>query len=182
LTRRLAVASSYDELVDAIRGRVDQLQISHAVLEELAGLTPGHFGKIMGVSQVKTMGMLTLFLVLETLAVRIVLEEDPELLAKMADRYDQRTDYNRRIGCMRSDRTRHKVMSEYGKLGADVRKAKLVPKRRAAIASIGGLARWEGVSVAKRRVLARKMVAARRRKRREAKRAAAELAAIEKEA
>ena len=73
--RRLATVSDYDELIAAIRQRVDELQISHAVLEELAGLAGGHFGKIVGASRVKTFGPLSLFLILEALAVNLVLEE-----------------------------------------------------------------------------------------------------------
>ena len=59
--RRLSVASNYDDLIEAIRSRVDELQISQALLEEIAGLTGGHIGKLLGGGQVKHFGMLTLF-------------------------------------------------------------------------------------------------------------------------
>ena len=96
--RRLSVASNYDELIEAIRARLEELQVSQAALEELAGLTGGHLGKLIGASRVKTLGMMSLFLILEALAVRVVFEEDPDLLRKMEGRWEKREDLRRRTG------------------------------------------------------------------------------------
>ena len=90
--RRLATVSNYHELIAGICQRLDELQLSQAALEKLSGLTNGYAGKLLGASRVKTLGMASLFLILETLAVRLTIEEDLDLLRKMESRYERRAE------------------------------------------------------------------------------------------
>ena len=147
--RRLSTASNYDELIECIRTRIDELQISQALLEEIAGLTTGHLGKLLGGGRVKNFGALTLFLILEALAVKIVFEEDSDLLRKMERRYERRAEWARRsTGIIRRNISPQlklaavsEYMSEIGRIGGRGR-SKCVAASSARAAAI---ARWSKV-------------------------------------
>jgi hypothetical protein len=81
------------EMVDAIRQRVDELNISRARVDQLCGLADGHTAKLLCPARVKRFGSTSLPLVLQALALRIVrveIAEDPEAAAKMRQRWTPR--------------------------------------------------------------------------------------------
>jgi hypothetical protein len=78
--------SSYDELIAAIRDRVDEMDISRHELDFLAGLATGHSGKLLGPKRVKAFGKVTLGPTLGAIGCKLLLVEDAEQTAKIRAR------------------------------------------------------------------------------------------------
>jgi hypothetical protein len=130
--RRLAAVTSYDDLVIALRARVDELQISRALVDEISGLPLGLTGKVLGIAQVKRLGWESLWLVTATLGLRLVLEIDEELTAEMQRRYEPRHDRHRRVGVLRkriSAELISAVAREMGRRGAEARRQRRAGRR-----------------------------------------------------
>lgn len=88
-----AEASSYSGLRDAIRARVEQLNISRECLDRCSGLTSGHSGKLLSQGDAKDrkrIGQLSLDLLLPAVGLKMVLVDDREALAKMEPMYEPR--------------------------------------------------------------------------------------------
>jgi hypothetical protein len=88
-----AAASDYVGLRDAIRARVEQLNISRECLDEVAGLPAGYSGKLLSqgkAKDVKRFGPLSLDLLLKATGLKLVLVDDREALAKVQPLYTER--------------------------------------------------------------------------------------------
>jgi hypothetical protein len=81
-------ANSAADIVGIIRKRQDELNIACLTVDEIAGLASGHFSKIT--CGLKGLGPVTLFIVLTALGLRIRIEEDAELTAKLRHRWTPR--------------------------------------------------------------------------------------------
>jgi hypothetical protein len=68
--------SSYDEFLNALAVRVDDLRVTRDALNERAGLAEGYVGKIFGPRPARRMGALSLWAILEALGLKIVLVEN----------------------------------------------------------------------------------------------------------
>jgi hypothetical protein len=79
---------SREDLITLVRARQDELYVSCATADQLAGLADGHFSKLTCGS--KGFGFLSLFLILPALGLRLVIEEDPEMTARYGQRWTQR--------------------------------------------------------------------------------------------
>ena len=75
-----------EQMLKAIRTRVEELNISHETLDHLAGLQSGYAGKILCNPPIKRMGAFTLFLVLQALGLSVVLVENTDLLKALKSR------------------------------------------------------------------------------------------------
>ncbi|MGY8705122.1 hypothetical protein RAD16_05185 [Bradyrhizobium sp. 18BD] len=83
----------YDGLRDAVRARVDQLNITRKCLDEVAGLPAGFSGKLLARGQakdVKRFGLISLGLVLQATGLRLLLVDDREALARVEPMYEPR--------------------------------------------------------------------------------------------
>jgi hypothetical protein len=169
--RRLATVSNYDELIAAIRRRIDELAISHATIEDLSGLSGGHVGKLLGASRVKTIGMQTLLLLFGALGVRMSIEEDREQIARMSDRWERRSESRRhasgRVRAAVSPEVTRAVLSELGRRGAAARVARAraaaddLQTRMRELGRRGAVARNASLSPARRSRVARRAARAR---------------------
>ncbi len=83
-------AIDHDELVAVLRQRKADLQLSDAMVDELAGLASGHTGKLLGPAPVKTLGHVSLSALLSVLALRLVVVEDPEQAARIGKRWQRK--------------------------------------------------------------------------------------------
>jgi hypothetical protein len=88
--RSLAVVSSYGELILCLRQRAEALGVSNMTLDEAAGLTSGHAGKLLSSRPHRALGPISLGLMLEALGLRLVVVEDEEALARMRPRLHPR--------------------------------------------------------------------------------------------
>jgi hypothetical protein len=75
LGRVLAAPHTYGELLETLRARRDELDISNAVIEEIAGLTDSHAGKILALNPTRFIGPVA-FNLFEALGLKIVVVED----------------------------------------------------------------------------------------------------------
>ncbi len=119
-----------DALIAAFRERIDTLQISQQLIDDLAGWAGGYAGKLLGPSRVKRMGLDSLFILLEVVGLGLALVENPAALARMERRYEKRFEVRRWPGIIKkrfSPEVKQMVMSErmaeLGAVGGHARKA-----------------------------------------------------------
>ena len=137
MTATLATIRSYDDLIVALRARKDRLQLTDATMDALAGWQSGYTGKLFGPSQVKKLGGLSFELALTTLGVRLELVEDPEAVAMMERRWEQRERpanvATHRISEALKERVKSAIFRDMSKKAAEARK-KIKPSVRRRIA------------------------------------------------
>jgi hypothetical protein len=86
-----AQVRTYEELREAVCARVNQLNISRRNLDEVAGLTDGHSGKLLAPGEIKKhFGMLTLGLMLQACGLRLLVVDDRDALAKAERKFVER--------------------------------------------------------------------------------------------
>jgi hypothetical protein len=91
MRRALAVVHDYGELVVALRNRAEQLNISNLVLDDVSGLQSGYTSKCLTLGlKRKTLGRLSLGVLLQALGLQLVVVEDPEALARVRPRLEPR--------------------------------------------------------------------------------------------
>jgi hypothetical protein len=88
--KMLAFADSYDSLIEALRTRKAQLELSDSMVDVIGGLTRGHTEKILGPSRTKKLSPMTMDVLLATLAVKICIVEDVDAAKIMEGRWEQR--------------------------------------------------------------------------------------------
>ncbi|WP_426608644.1 hypothetical protein [Bradyrhizobium sp. McL0616] len=104
------VVTTQEELLALLRSRRDELEITHEVIDRIAGWADGYASKVLSPQPIKALGEKGLALVLDALALgiaRIEFVEDPELAARMRPRWTKR-----RRPHMRPRRTRGALLAE----------------------------------------------------------------------
>jgi transcriptional regulator with XRE-family HTH domain len=140
--------TDYDSLVAALRARIDALNLSHRVIEELAGMAEGSLAKYLADLRVKHLSITSLLQISEAVGVRGLLVIDEKLLRRMRPHYEQRETRkiharrHAKLGATTMKRVRPVVLSELGKAGAAARNAKLSAEARSTLASMAARARW----------------------------------------
>jgi hypothetical protein len=79
---------SYARLIDVLRARLCELNITLPVVDQVAGLPARYSSKLLAPWPCKSMGALSLFLVLQALGLRLLLVPDDEALARLRARSD----------------------------------------------------------------------------------------------
>ena len=85
-----AEACDYVSLRNAIRARVEQLNISRVCLDEVGGLPAGYSSRLLAPTAKKKIGQLSLELMLKAAGLKMVLVDDREALAKFEPMYAER--------------------------------------------------------------------------------------------
>jgi hypothetical protein len=80
--RVVATVADHNQLLTAIRRRVEELGLSHETVEHLAGLQSGYLSKVIADPPPERMSPFTQFLILGAVGLRVKLEEDPQLIEK----------------------------------------------------------------------------------------------------
>jgi hypothetical protein len=88
--RVLGEFTTIAELQSLLRARAEQLQISREQLDDLAGLAKGYASKLLAPSPVKKIGLVTMPALLGALGLKLVLVDDPEQRARIAERFTPR--------------------------------------------------------------------------------------------
>jgi hypothetical protein len=151
----LAEVRSYDEFQAALCARRDQLGTTNDALDTVAGLPARYVTKLLGPGQVKILGKLSFGLLLGALGLKLIVAEDPEALARVANRLEPT---KRRNGRQRSDALAARAhggraevkaflqayMAGLGSLGGKARNAykTISPARRRRIAKAAARGRW----------------------------------------
>lgn len=143
--RIVAVIGDHNGLLEAIRRRIEELNLSHETVEHLAGLQSGYLSKVIADPPPKRMSPFTQFLILQALGLRVRLEEDPELIEKIRGRWSKRKLRKSMRTAVSMDRVIHlppDFMRRISRMGCEARMRKLSPERRSALARHAAMARW----------------------------------------
>ena len=116
---------SYDDLITAIRAVKEFLGLSNEAIEDLAGLTRGHWDKVAGRTPVKRMGPMVLNAVLGVLAIELHVKPDVAAVEKLSHRWQRRHENHVRtcqpISQATLDRCRPIILSEMARKGWQTR-------------------------------------------------------------
>ena len=118
----IATVRDHNELLVAIRQRVEQLDLSHSTVEYLSGLQSGYLSKVVANPPPKRMQPFTWFLILQALGCELQIVENPQLMERLKPRFEKRK------------LRRKEVRSKSGII-------ELTPDFRVRRARLGGLAR-----------------------------------------
>jgi hypothetical protein len=88
--RVIADVSSYEQMLDALRQRVNELQIHGQRFDDFAGLPVGYLSKLIGPNPVRRIGMSSFEPLLAGLGLRCLFVEDPEGTQRLKSRLKPR--------------------------------------------------------------------------------------------
>lgn len=153
--QHIAVVNDYPGLQRAMRARAEALQISRETLTAISGMESGHVNKLLADPPTKNMGVLTFGLLLQGLALKLIVTEDAEQMAKLVHRMEQRDAKNGSVLSIAMSapveiRISRRTLKKRGALGGKARATKLSPHRRIQIARGAGKARAAKMSPADR--------------------------------
>jgi hypothetical protein len=86
----LKIISTYDDLVEGVRERCDEMSMTRAELDHQAGLADGHAGKLLCPAHLKRFGIRSLGFVLGGIGCKLALIDDPDQAAKIRARMKPR--------------------------------------------------------------------------------------------
>lgn len=146
--RLLATVQDYDGLVAALRNRAGELGLTFELIDLVAGFTARYASKVLGPSKTKNIGRMSFDALLGTLGLKVVLIEDPEALAKVQGRFQERHSSKAqgsgeaRLGKMTLNRVYVPVIREMSRRAAEARRVKIPPEKRRQLARMAARARW----------------------------------------
>jgi len=88
--RVLADVSSYEQMLAALRSRINELQINGERFDEYAGLPRGYLSKLVGARPIRRLGMTSFEPVLAGLGLRLLVIEDPKATQRLKSRVPPR--------------------------------------------------------------------------------------------
>jgi hypothetical protein len=139
--RVIADVSSYEQMLAALRARVNELQINGERFDEYAGLPRGYLSKLIGIRPVRRLGMTSFEPVLASLGLRCLLVVDEEAERRLRERLMPRNQ-----SYVRADATHvvltFRFMQKIGRLGAKARIDNSTKAQRQEWARKAAVARW----------------------------------------
>ena len=139
--RVVATFDSYVGMLDAIRARVNELQVSGERLDEYAGLPRGYYSKLAGAKPIRRLGMTSLAPILNGLGLKCQFIEDPAATSRLLSRVPPRNSSYVR-GALSIVLT-VRFFKKIGRLGARARVAATTKEQRQAWARKAAAARWQ---------------------------------------
>lgn len=155
--RQLAFVKDYDGLIEALKRRACELDLTNQTIDELAGLQSGYTGKLFGPRQGRSLGGVSFGLMLQTLGVGVVLVEDPEALARIAARYEKRKVAPRMLPNRSIPKATWLLGTRQARKLNKIRTEKLTPAKRSAIAKKAAKTRWKNVRKKRREARLRRL-------------------------
>lgn len=150
MSEPLAIGSTYDDLIRALRVRASELGMTDKIIEEIGGFTGGHVGKLLGAARTKNLGPLTLGMMLGALGLKFAIIEDEEATRRIKARFDFSEKSKRMPTIVRIDvspEVLQTVFSDHFKrisrLGVAARMEKMTPRQRSQSARKAAKARWK---------------------------------------
>ena len=121
---------SYNDLLDVLVARKNELGLSNETLEEIAGVTRGHVDKVFGPSREKRMGWFLFGLILPSLALKLLAVVDEPQAKLMHARWERRNTKQIRVRShevnrMLLDHAKLEVFSEMGRRSAQMRTVRM---------------------------------------------------------
>lgn len=81
---------SMPELLDVIRARRDELNISHETIDSIAGLQPGYASKLLAPKPIKNLGPMSMGAVLGALGIALIAVPDQQAADRVSTRWQKR--------------------------------------------------------------------------------------------
>ena len=125
-----------NEILEALRTRKAALGLSNAMVDELAGMTDGHFDKVAGPTRAKRASLDTFIAFAGALGLAVQLVPDPD--CKVAERWekrDERAAHGKRSGISKAalKKARTILLSEWATKANAKRWGRTTPEERAAV-------------------------------------------------
>ncbi len=143
-----AEARDLQGLHAAARARAEQLQVSRAALDAIAGLADGHAAKLLARRPAKKFGAVSLGLTLTALGLKLIVVDDPDAAATVSDRWVPKAanqDRSDASDVAEVNQVHHllKVLrSELGRRRMACLNEKLTPEQRSDRARVAANKRW----------------------------------------
>jgi hypothetical protein len=132
--------ADYSSLIRAVRARVAELGITHETLDAISGLQSGYASKLLADPPIRRIGPLTLFIVLQSLGMSLSLVEDRKWMERAETRLVPRK--TPRMLRAASITFTPDFFTYNARIGGEARRDKLSPARRQEIARNAARARW----------------------------------------
>jgi hypothetical protein len=143
--RIVATFDSYVGMLDAIRARVNELQVTGTGLDQFVGLPIGYFSKVAGARPIRRLGMTSFAPILNGLGLTCQFIENPELTARLKNRVAPRNaSYVRTMPADAGITFTARMLKRIRRRGGQARMAQLTPEQRSKLARKAALARWRG--------------------------------------
>ena len=139
--RVIADVSSYEQMLAALRARVNELQINGERFDEYAGLPRGYLSKLVGAKPIRRLGMVSFEPVLAALGLRCLFVEDKAAVERLRRQTTPRNESYVRGGATHLTLTT-RFMQKIGRLGAQARVDNSTKAQRQEWARHAAIARW----------------------------------------
>lgn len=142
-----------EELVDALRHRRDELNISHETIDQIAGYQSGYTSKLLAPRPIKNLGPMSFGSLLGALGIAVMVVPDPAACARVSKHWQPRKRPQRLapLSILPSMALEIQItpelsglmsMSERGKNGAKSRNKKMKKRARQRAATHAARMRW----------------------------------------
>jgi hypothetical protein len=139
--RIVATFDSYAGMLEAIRERVNELQIHGERFDALVGLPEGYLSKLVGARPIRRLGMVSFAPILSGLGLKCQFIEDPEATDRLKNRLSPRNgSYVRSVAVHGHLTTR--FLQKIGRKGGENSRVNLSKRLRKQLARKAALARW----------------------------------------
>jgi hypothetical protein len=139
--RVIATVSSYEQMVDALRQRVNELQIHGTRFDEFAGLPCGYLSKLIGKSPVRRIGMQSFAPLLAGLGLRLLVIEDQDATERLKRLPPRNQSYVRSVAVHGHLTTR--FLQKIGRKGGENSRKYLGKRLIKQLARKAAAARWK---------------------------------------
>jgi len=141
--RVIADVSSYEQMLAALRSRVNELQINGERFDEYSGLPRGYLSKLIGAKPIRRLGMISLAPVLAGLGLRLLVIEDNAATARLKNRLPPRNQSY--VRSAPSIILTVRFFKRIGRMGAQARVDNSTKQQRQEWARNAANARWRKV-------------------------------------
>lgn len=155
--QQFGVVRSYDDLIEVLRKVVTERGITMATIDEIAGLQSGYASKVLAPVPIKHLGPMSFDSIIGALGVDLVVIDNPEKMARMQARHEQRlrgllSEASQEVVKLRFTRRK---LAKMGRKGGKMRLKTISAKKRRIMARRAARARAKSLSPARRREIAK---------------------------
>ena len=136
----------YSDFMQALRTRVNELQIQGDSFCEFAGLARGYLSKLLTIRSVRRVGMQSMGPLLSAMGVKLQMVEDPAGTARLRRLRPRNLSYVRAMPADACIVLTPRMLQRIRRLGGQARMAQLTAKQRRELARKAAIARWRGSS------------------------------------
>jgi hypothetical protein len=141
-----------DELLQAIRNRISELNTTHQAVESLAGLQNGYLTKVIGSPPPKRMSLWLAFLLLEAIGLELRISVAPDFAERYKHRLDKRKVVRTKAVSKQAGLFGRQALEAMppdmrlvrNRRGGRNRMRRMTPEQRSAFGKAAAKARWRG--------------------------------------